>query len=655
MRSIRDRFAGIAATAAMLLLAACGGGTGGDAPPQQKPELILLGGTAYLGEVGYSADVRVRVNGRVGPARTVAFTGPFAYSAKVDNLAAPYAAGLHIVSDATGQEGWLLGVATGPGTANATPLSTLAVALGLGVDPSRYFPALAIPGDEALSAVTAERIATGQDRATRYLTQQLGLDLPPGLGDFNAAPFVPTAGDPMFDTIEAFDAALRDRGLDLVSVMRELGAEGARCNIERLRIDAGGVQTDFCPAQKLALIDTPEPGATRYRFATADGSRLEVTARGRSPQAIVRTEPGGRTASCSGGGCAGLAIGAAAADGSRALSFAAVRLAGTGGPQRLDGMLRTGLAGPNLPPLPCESRYDIVRADSRVESTCVQGDDLGYGAGRTESAGALRRVYTFSSDGSTVPLPPSVQVRADGETVVSVAVFDVDPATGRQRVLNKCIGSGCVGVTIGPPTDDATTFAPYVIRTRPIVLEGTSLPAVDATGVPTGGEALTVYAGVLSVEIVLPAPLRPAPCDASGNRVAARFDTGDPAQTICPPQEAPGFDPASFLSTGRDPAGELRFTIANLYLDGLGSATQSGGLVVSMDGEAVAGVTLALVDGTTYACEGAACAGVEVAAPGASGGREIAFTGTRLTEIELGGLPGIRHATLDGGFVAPPP
>lgn len=637
---------------AAVLLAACGGGTTGDAPPASWPAVASVQGAAYSTDAGLVAD-EVYVKGASGIYRHVRTDAARAYSAKLDGLGGPYAVALRVVSNTTGAEGFLVALATAAGTANATPLSTLVVAELTGQDPTAYFQGLANAGDPVLSQVTAGSLRAAQARVARRLAHDFGIVLPEG-ADILGAAITAQAGDPWYDAATVLTTRLQAQGRDVLGYAHDVARQAVLCGVERLVwTDASG-EADFCPRTKSTTLDPADTAHAQVLFTADNGATLALEARGSTVMTLTVADAAGRTWTCSGAGCAGLTIGAAAADGTRALQFA-LSLPGLSGPLALAGTLTAPKPGVVLPPLACDSnRYFVIHPDDHVDATCAAPDSLtGAGVGETLSAGTHRRIYRFATDGGAPETDLQLELRVDDASrVASALVYDTDPQTGLPRPRFRCIGSECAGVGIGPAVDDADSFAPYIIRLRTLTLDHTVLAAIQPDGTPADGGPVLVVAELASLEIVPPQPLRPQPCASAAMRLTAQASDEAAAWDVCPPVDTSGYVESSFLSTTVDATG-TSFTLASLYSDGL-SAPVGGPVVIHTDlAGTVDTVSFTTIDGVVYRCS--ACGGVTVGTVQSDGTRRVTVTGVELAEVETAGLPGQRSVRLDGGFTAPAP
>lgn len=641
----------------LLALAGCGGGTDGDAP-QQVRDVNAVVVAAEAAVPGYTADPSIGVYGSQGLFRIGQYQSfDDRHVAKLDLLTGPYAIGLRAVGDDTGEPRTQVSLAFGRGPINLNPLTTLTLAQVLGRDPSTWFSSLAATGDAALAELTPERLDAGQAALRRELARSLGVSLPDTLGDVFTATYAARAGDPMHEAILGVNAALAARGLDVHRYAATLALRAGLCNTERLTIAGDAVDDDFCPASKSAAPQEGDAGVTVYIFVADDGGRLTVRSRDTQVLDATLQPPGDVPAyGCTRSSCAGLVAGALQADGTRSLGFSGVTLRGSGGERRLEGSLSGAKPGPAFPTLGCPDRYQVAFPDGRILSACAAPDNaIGAGIGDASLVGGERRLYTFRSDGTIEPAAPALDVRADGSTLHTLFVQDVDAETGLPRRLYRCQGAACGGVTIEPARDDVDSFAPYTLRRRLMTIADATLSAFAPDGSALDEAPAIVRARLDSFEIVYPpeAPLSPPPepCASPAQRLLATLPYLDAPVEVCPPtlEADPSYGYNIFLDSSVDAEGRTRLFIAS----GNAGNSPASGVTITLDGDQVAAVDFQELNGATFLCRGAACRGIVVGPPDAQGRRAVSITGATLTEVESAGLPGDRSAVIDGAFVAP--
>ncbi|BAL95380.1 hypothetical protein [Rubrivivax gelatinosus] len=637
------------ATVFAALLAGCGGGSEGNAEAPPQSERPTLAGRVTDGRT--ATDVRslqITVKGNVGTARTAegraAPVDGSDYLASLDQLSGPYLLSDSAVASTYG----LYSVATGPGVANLTPLTTLLVAQLLGQEPGAYFAALGNRG--GFTQADAAAVAAAQQRVRRYLQREFGFELPADLGDFVTTPFDRVDGDRMYDTLRSLVARIGQDG-DVSAVVSALAQESGRCRVEQISVRSGAHDDAFCPFTKSNAADPDDAELRVLGFANRHGDTLTLRLRDAVLVDLRFASAEGETAACSGSACSGVTVGAAADGGVRTLSFDATVLAGPGGTLTLAGSLRSAAAGVELPGLPCTANfyYLVDAAAGSAEGFCATPDDFGLGAaGQSQPSGATRRVYTFG-DGSG---GPSLEVVVQGDAVVRALVYTTDPDTGAAVARYQCRDGGCGGVTLGAETVDESLGLPILLR--PMHFDGAQLHAVLPDDSLSAESWITVQAELTGYHYDDPSalPLSPLPCAAGAPSVVAAPSDQAATVTICEPADTQGFQ---LRSTSRDEDGQLVLGIAGLLSDGAGSYVSANSLVVALTPSgSVAYAFFDAFGGPRYECRGSGCAGITVTGPDAAGERQVRLDATVLQETGTGGLAADRSATLDGSFVAPP-
>lgn len=640
------------------VLAACGGG-GDDAQPRdgESNEAVAVSVTMFSGVADDVVETTMRVSAVQGVPRPGNLNSEGRYVAKLDQMTGPYIAAVP-TRDAPDGKLYLVAMTNRYGPLNVTPLTHLAVAQVFGRDPVLIARDLGPTGTPALATATDPALLAAQPLVRRYLQQRFGFTFP-DVGDFFHGAYVPRAGNPMHDAIVALNARLAQDGIDVYTVAADLATVALACRTERLAVTQGSAESDFCPAAKSTQTDAGDVTINNYAFTDVGGAVLTVRGRGSNVLSATLQQPSsGPSFTCSGAGCTGLTLGTPAGDQSRPVVFANVQLSGATGLLLLNGTLQAPPPGAFFPPLGCpDSYYYIADAANQVTGACPTPNSiLGLGYGETANRGATRRQYTFSSDGSIAPLAANVEVMVDGDTVISVLVQDIDPDTGALRLLWKCRRDGCANVTLGPVRDDPDSFAPYTLRQRLITIDDQALPAFNPDGTPSAAGPVTVRASLDSFELIYPPAEQPSPrpCGSPLQRLLAT-PSDEPEVEICPPGPNPDVDPAWFLTTGFDIAGNLTYTIQSQYSTGFASGYGAVVLTTDVVSGAIVRATYNHYLGGDYACEAAACTGITVGPANGAGERSIAFVGTVLQELETGGLTGERTVTVTGSFTAPPP
>lgn len=637
----------VCAATLALLLTACGGGGGGDGGSLATATPTLSGRVTNGATPTDIRALQITVKGNVGTARTA--EGRLTpvdggdYLASLSQLSGPY-----LISDSAGaSSGGLYSVATAPGVANLTPLTTLLVAQLLGAEPHDAFAAQGARG--GFTAADDASIAAAEQQVRRYLKREFGFEVPNSLGAFVTAAFSRVAGDPMYDTLTALVARIGTAG-DYSSVVTAVAQESARCKVERVRVQAGATVDDFCPFSKSNEPDANDSTVQVLSFTNRHGDTLTLQLRGTTVLRVQLTTAEGATSACNDAACTGITLGTPAGDLSQTIAFSSTPLAGSSGSVMLTGSLRSGAPGIPLPGVPCTSnRFYLIHEATRTAEGYCAPDDFGIGAsGQSLPSGTSRRTYTFN-DGVG---GPSIEVVTQGTTLVRALVYTTDPDTGAATPRYQCRGGGCVGVTLGATTVDQSLGVPIVLQ--PIRFDRAVLASVLPDGSLSATDAVTVEATLTGYHIDDPSalPLQPLPC-APGAPVVASLPS-DRAQPIavCEPADTQGF---TLRSTFVDDVGNLVMSLSGLLTDGAGGYASGNAITVTVSpAAAVLSVTFDEINGPRYQCSAAACTGILVSAPNGNGERTISFSNTSLQEMGTGGLVADRVTLLNGTMLAAP-
>lgn len=641
----------ILAVLAMMVLQGCGGASGDAEAPAPSQALPELSGRVSNGSSPTNVGaLQITVKGRTGTARTA--EGRLApidgtdYRASLDQLGGPY-----LLSDSNRSPSTLslYSVATAPGTANLTPLTTLLVAQLLAAAPGPYFEALGTRG--GFTEADESAIAVAEQRVRRYLQREFGFEIPPAVGPFVTTPFSRTPGDPMFDTLQALVARIGTEG-DIGNVVVAVAQEAARCRVERVGVVSTSTTDEFCPFGKSNAVDRSDPGLRVLGFQNRRGDDLTIRLRGTVVWNVTLTTAEGVVRTCSAAACTGASAGTPAGDGTQSLELAGTPLDGAAGEVILTGSLRTAVPGLTLPGLPCTSNffYLIDEAAGSASGYCATPDDFGLGvAGQSQPSGATRRRYTFHDGG----LGPYLEVTAEGRDVVSVLLYTADPATGLPVARFQCWDKACPGVTLGESTIDSSLGVPIVVQ--PIRLDRANLAAVLTDGSLSTSTVLTLEATLSGYHVDDPNALafRQVACARGAARVTARPIDQASTITVCEPTDSEGFE---LRSAFVDDAGDTVYSIASLLTDGSDNYTAGNTVrvTVSPRGDLVS-VTFDQFEGPRYECRGPACSGVTLARVNAQGERRITFAQTVLQELGTASVPADRSVMLDGRIIGPRP
>lgn len=626
---------GLFAMALAMLLAGCGE----DAPPEQTAVVTpTLSGTAAYDDRVTAGPVTAK--GIAGLPRTASnSSGTNHYSVDLSQLTGPYAL-RWTGPDKNDQQVFLYSVASQAGVANVTPLTTLLFAQLMGQDTTAAYAAFGANGAEMVSE---EKIRVAQAKVTAYLQDVLGVTVRSGNASFITASFNASAGDPMFDTIQALEAVLAANGSTIATLTQQIAALARLCIEEKILIDVAGAQRELCPATKTANREEADNSIVDYVFSAPTNDTLTVKVRG---DEILSAEylNAGVGYSCSGSACGGIVLGVPASDQTRSLSFTSASLMGTAGSAVLNGVLTGAVPGVELPVLPCTTnKFFVVLEDNTVIAQCVDAfDPLNIGGTMNTSRGATpsRAAYVFADSSGADPAYPQVELVTDGnDSVLSVYFFQYDPTTLIPTIRFACEGAACNGITLGPVTINTDLGPDMPVLVRNVSFANTILSGMTETGVSTGTTAMlkasftTVYFIDPNAPLVFPplADCNPASdtvpidvlsgrfnfCSAEANRVTSTLDNADLKLEM--------FDDQSFTP-----------------------------IEVIVRAGSVLSVTYNSPVSQAFRCD-VDCQGVTVSLPDALGRRTVMFTNTVLREVQSFPRPGTRTATLSSGPIAFPP
>ncbi|HEY0943587.1 MAG TPA: hypothetical protein VGE08_26110 [Steroidobacter sp.] len=626
----------LVALAFVLLMTGCGE----DAPPEQA----TLASPSLNGIAVYddgSSPGAVTAKGTAGLPRTASnSSGTSRYTVDISQLTGPYAlrwAG----TDKNDQQVSLYSVATQAGVANVTPLTTLLFAQLMGQDPEAAYAAFGASGADLVSD---EKIREAQAKLTAHLRDVLGVTVPAAEASFITSTFDAVPGDPMFETMQAVEAALVANGTTLEALSQQVASLARLCIEEKILIDVGGAQREFCPATKSAERDEEDGSIINYVFTTPTNDTLIVRVRG---DEVLSGEyvAAGLVYSCSGAACGSIVLGAPASDQTRTLSFESAAFGGDAGNAVLNGVLGGAIPGVELPVLPCaHNKYFVILDDNSVVAECVDTFDP-FSIGGTMSAlrgvTPSRAIYRFSSSSSIDPTFPQLELVMDGnDSLVSVYFYRYDPETFVPDVRFACEAEACNGITLGSVTVNTSLGPDYPVLVRDVTFADTILSGMTESGAPTGAAA-KLRAAVTTVYYVDPyAPFLHPPledCDPTSATVSVDVHSG----------------PFNFCS-----AEAIRYAFmlndTDLRLEATEDRTLAP-LQVDLRGESVLRVYYnnGMIN-QSFHCE-LDCEGVTVSPPDSLGRRTVTFDGTVLHEDQSFPRPGTRTATFTGGPIVFPP
>ena len=614
---------------ALASLAGCGGGGGPEAVPA-SPLPPSLRGEATDALSPAPTNVEVTAKGSSGLSRTSAsLLSGTRFDVSLQELSGPY-----LLASARTDGAFVYALALQEGTANLTPLTTLVVAQLLGQDPDDYFEALGHNG--GVPAFTAGQLALAQSQVEYHLHRRLGLDWR-GSASFTTTPFEAVAGDPHFERLRLLQTTLAGQGRTLSALVDEIRLQAQRCTGLRLTVQGPVESHAFCPQTSGTALDPTDGGVRLHEFTDLYGDQLLVRLRGDSVVSARFTFEG-VSHDCSGAGCGGLLPGAFDGAGERPLQFDALALLAADG-QRLElsGTLTAAALGQVFPPLACEdNRAYLIPPSGEILGFC-DSDVIGRASGRA------RQVHTLADEAGTVA--SRIDVTVQGETLISVSLWQLDGGT--ERVTHRCLGAACTGVTVSAAQADGL---------RRVSLQDTPLPAVDASGMPSGEPLRWVRA---QYQVEDETYEYGTYCGFDNGEVRGVFSDEAEGLRVCVPtaefsDETGFYDLVGRTSGGGGELGYYVISMEGRYRRGNFNGGIADRLVVQTLGGQVQSVQFFRRDGQRFGCEAAGCAGVTVSSGDGSQASRIRFADTRLVEITRGGLAGDRSLLLSRGFDVPP-
>lgn len=617
----------LAGATAMLALAGCLGETS-NPPAQQAAARAEVTGTVTDG--AYAGPQSVAGKGAEGIPRSSRSSPTGTYALSLAQLAGPYLLANTLSPGSNPDLATMTSLATRPGVANITPLTTLLTAQLLGVTPANAISSFDSGAGGLPGLVTEATLAAAQVDLAGFLRDVYDLDT--GSASFVSTPFTATAGNPMFDAIVALNDKLSGSGQSLGSVAAQVATGARSCEEGSVQVTFTGGQRRFCAIFRTALADEEDGSITNYRFRNAAGEQLFVGARG-TQVLSARFERLGTAYTCATTACTGISFDPPAEDESRFVNFSSTALTATGGNLSLTGRLKSGIPGLELPPLPCaDNRFYMVFADNSVVGDCISlsNDPFSMGGNFGSDVEPGRTSWSLANSQEPLPATPSVQIVLDVSDaqprLASVFYVDHDPDTFEQRNIHLCRFAECGGVTIGSATVDTTTAPGYAISRRSISFNATVLPGYAADGTATG--AVAQFTGTFTLlstpnELAWPSA---AACGSTADTIAGEV-AGRQFNLCIPPNDLDSGSWFRYVYDNGD--GTMQVVASNEAYDSV---------TVLLDQGAVTEVT-ASVSGAQFQCR-ASCIGVTVSTPDASGTRKLTIAGTLLPHLENYPLPG---------------
>lgn len=618
-----------------------------DAPPKQTPTgRVEMTGTATGGiTAGPGESVyEVSARGTAGRLRTSASSVPsLQYAVSLTDLAGPYA--LSALVQDENQAVRVYTVATSQGRANLTPLTSLLVAQLYGQDPAAAFQGFGPAGSTDATRITSANLAGAQARLTAFVQEELGIDIPATTGDFVTAPFVPVAGDPMYDAIAAVFGRLAELDITPEQFTASVAQASRLCLTESADITIADGTTPFCPQTKSATAADDDADRFDYVYVDRHGNTLTVTVDGDSVLSVRYDHEAGVAYACENTACGAISLDEMTGDLTRPMHFGNLVLYGDGGNARIDGTLTGAIPGVTLPVLPCDdNRFFVVSTDRSVVAACVDPDQYGFGIGAYlgDFLGlAPSRVrYEYALNDGSDPTRPKVSVVTDAnDAVLAVQFVDFEPDEYSPRRIYGCRLAACNGITLGEVTENADLLYPP-IQIRTITFQDTVLTGHDEDGVDTGDSVSltaslnTAYYDWVTGGHIMPIEFPPDGSCGSGNLPVAGNADGTTFD-LCLTPDGPALE---------QPSGDVLLTAGRFDTDSLR---------VLLRGEQIVQATVSIRNQPLgFICNGAAdCAGITVSAPDSDGLRTLQFDGAVLYEALLDRIAGTRSLRLEGGPV----
>ncbi len=578
----------------------------------------------------------------MGPTRAATTDAGGKYTLSMTDLTGPYFFSNNTSTSANPQFAFMTAPATRIGVVNVTPLTTLLTAQLFGQEPASVFVNFGNNSPLA-NQISDATVQAAQAEVIRYLQDALGVQVKSGTADFVTATFSASAGDSMFDTIQALNAKLAATNTTLEALSARVALGSRACQTESIQITIDGVKKPFCPVVKGAVPQETDITIIDYQFKNIAEDTLTVRVQGNLVLGASFTTVGGRVFQCADTACGSITLGTPAADLSREIDFASATLAGANGSSSAlaDGKFVGPTPSLTLPLLPCtDNRFYVIFDNHDVVADCVIDNNNPtpipgtFGTG----TGPGRESYGFSNSGpSQAPGAPRIRIALDTSTpepkIVSVFFQDRVPGTSQVRSRFVCQFAACNGVTIGPATPNNT--AGFPAETFTLTLNDTVLTGVNEDGSPTQ-TTVSVRGSFFAIRMLGSVNEYPplAPCDPSSD--ALNFKTPDAEFNLCIPI-AQDYVWSNDLGDGRTQvniADDMFMHTMFVIIDNSDNSVQE--MYVSLGGSI----------GESFRCS-SDCAGIVVTAPNGAGERTITFTNAVLHKEEDFPLPSDRTITLN--------
>ncbi|MBK8002659.1 MAG: hypothetical protein IPK12_01665 [Gemmatimonadetes bacterium] len=497
------------------------------------------------------------------------------------------------------------------GGISAIALDTLPVQLNELTD----LQALWVRAYTAGGPITQALLDTARTVLRTWFQDRYALALPDA--DWRTLPFQPVPGDSMFDALVAVEGiAWAGFFPDWSDTLRQ---HAERCRHERVAVGLADGLRLVCLHQKHTGPDPLDPAVTLLAFTDPLDDSVEVRLGGPAGVEVTYRHPGELPYSCA--GCAGVSVGATAADGTTPVTLTGAVLAQAGGATAtLHATLTAPDTGPQLPLLYCTaSKFVATRPDGSRQQGCLASSD-----GQRVFPDRDNHFLDFR-DGTDAT---GLRILLAGDSVLRATFVD------QFGQLFRCHQPACAGITVSAPDSRGR---------RQLGFQDVVLTEIGFDGLPLGTGDLVL--GVDSRITVSPPP----PPDYYG--------IGRPVQPVCPFAT----DTVHVVVEGKvavevcvGPPSPVVYGLGKLwYGDALGPDTVyylNGDHALQVTGPPSAGLSLSLqvlAEGWTCA-DFLPCAGLSATDPDSAREVSVSFTDVTVVEYDETGILTGRTAVLNG-------
>ncbi|MBP9199656.1 MAG: hypothetical protein KBF47_06590 [Gemmatimonadales bacterium] len=497
------------------------------------------------------------------------------------------------------------------GGISAIALDTLPVQLNELTD----LQALWVRGYTAGGPITQALLDTARTVLRTWFHDRYALALPDA--DWRTLPFQPVPGDSMYDALVAVEGiAWASFFPDWSDTLRQ---HAERCRHERVDVGLADGLRLVCLRQKYTGPDPLDPAVTLLAFTDPLDDSVEVRLGGPAGVEVTYRHPGELPYTCA--GCAGVSIGATAADGTMPVTLTGAVLAQAGGATAtLHAVLTAPDTGPQLPLLYCTTaRFAATRPDGSRQQGCFSG-----ASGQQVYPDWSNHFIDFR-DG---PDGTGIRVLLDGDTVVRATFAD------QFGQLFRCHGGACTGITVSAPDSRGR---------RRLGFQDVALTEIGYDGAPLGTGDLVFQLD--SALLISPPP----PPDYYG--------LGRPVQPVCPFAT----DTVHLVVDGTEavevcvgPPSQVAYGLGKLwYGDAFSPDTVyylNGDHALQVTGQPSAGLSLSLqLLAESWVCaDFLPCAGLSATDPDSARELSVSFTDVAVVEYDETGIPTGRTAVLNG-------